>query len=129
MNPTDRYYSSEHEWALLNHDETVSIGITEYAKDELGDLVFLELPALGTSLQKMQKLGEVESVKSVSDLFSPISGEVVEINQNAIDNPEIIDEDPYGEGWLLILKPSNSKELEDLMPASEYESFLEHLEH
>jgi glycine cleavage system H protein len=129
MNPTDRYYSSEHEWALLNHDETVSIGITEYAKDELGDLVFLELPALGTSLQKMQKLGEVESVKSVSDLFSPISGEVVEINQNAIDNPEIINEDPYGEGWLLILKPSNSKELEDLMPASEYESFLEHLEH
>jgi len=129
MNPTDRYYSSEHEWALLNHDETVSFGITEYAKDELGDLVFLELPALGTSLQKMQKLGEVESVKSVSDLFSPISGEVVEINQNAIDNPEIINEDPYGEGWLLILKPSNSKELEDLMPASEYESFLEHLEH
>lgn len=129
MNPADRYYSTEHEWVLVNQDNMVSIGITEYAQDELGDLVFVELPATGTVVESMGKLGEVESVKSVSDIFCPISGEVVEINQEAVESPEIINEDPYGKGWLIRLKPSNPDELDQLMSASEYEIFLESLGH
>ena len=129
MNPADRYYSTEHEWVLVNQDNMVSIGITEYAQDELGDLVFVELPATGTVVESMGKLGEVESVKSVSDIFCPISGEVVEINQEAVESPEIINEDPYGKGWLIRLKPSNPDQLDQLMSASEYEIFLESLGH
>ena len=129
MNPADRYYSTEHEWVLVNQDNMVSIGITEYAQDELGDLVFVELPATGTIVENMGKLGEVESVKSVSDIFCPISGEVVEINQEAVENPEIINEDPYGKGWLIRLNPSNPDQLDQLMSASEYEIFLESLGH
>ena len=129
MNPTDRYYSTEHEWVLVNQDNMVSIGITEYAQDELGDLVFVELPATGTIVENMGKLGEVESVKSVSDIFCPISGEVVEINQEAVESPEIINEDPYGKGWLIRLDPSNPDQLDQLMSASEYEIFLESLGH
>ena len=107
----------------------VSIGITEYAQDELGELVFVELPATGTIVENMGKLGEVESVKSVSDIFCPISGEVVEINQEAVESPEIINEDPYGKGWLIRLDPSNPDQLDQLMSASEYEIFLESLGH
>ena len=118
MNPADRYYSTEHEWVLVNQDNMVSIGITEYAQDELGDLVFVELPATGTIVENMGKLGEVESVKSVSDIFCPISGEVVEINQEAVESPEIINEDPYGKGWLIRLDPSNPDQLDQLMSAS-----------
>tara|TARA_B100001750_G_scaffold166366_1_gene134943 strand:+ start:68 stop:457 length:390 start_codon:yes stop_codon:yes gene_type:complete len=129
MNPADRYYSTEHEWVLVNQDNMVSIGITEYAQDELGDLVFVELPATGTIVENMGKLGEVESVKSVSDIFCPISGEVVEINQEAVESPEIINEDPYGKGWLIRLDPSNPDQLDQLMSASEYEIFLESLGH
>ena len=129
MNPADRYYSTEHEWVLVNQDNMVSIGITEYAQDELGDLVFVELPATGTIVENMGKLGEVESVKSVSDIFCPISGEVVEINQEAVESPEIINEDPYGKGWLIRLNPSNPNQLDQLMSASEYEIFLESLGH
>ena len=129
MNPADRYYSTEHEWVLVNQDKMVSIGITEYAQDELGDLVFVELPATGTVVESMGKLGEVESVKSVSDIFCPISGEVVEINQEAVESPEIINEDPYGKGWLIRLDPSNPDQLDQLMSASEYEIFLESLGH
>ncbi len=129
MNPADRYYSTEHEWVLVNQDNMVSIGITEYAQDELGDLVFVELPAAGTVVESMGKLGEVESVKSVSDIFCPISGEVVKINQEAVENPEIINEDPYGKGWLIRLNPSNPDQLDQLMSASEYEIFLESLGH
>ena len=129
MNPADRYYSTEHEWVLVNQDNMVSIGITEYAQDELGDLVFVELPATGTVVESMGKLGEVESVKSVSDIFCPISGEVVEINQEAVESPEIINEDPYGKGWLIRLDPSNPDQLDQLMSASEYEIFLESLGH
>tara|TARA_B100000029_G_scaffold489416_2_gene547160 strand:+ start:449 stop:838 length:390 start_codon:yes stop_codon:yes gene_type:complete len=129
MNPADRYYSNEHEWVFLDSDNMVSIGITEYAQDELGDLVFVELPAIGTIVESMGKLGEVESVKSVSDIFCPISGEVVHINQEAIDSPEIINEDPYGRGWLIKLNPSNLQEIDQLMSASEYEIFLGSLGH
>ena len=129
MNPEDRYYSTEHEWVLANEDKTLYIGITEYAQEELGDLVFVEMPSVGTVIETMGKLGEVESVKSVSDIYCPISGKVIEINQEAVQSPEIINEDPYGKGWLVRLDPSNPEDLNQLMSASEYETFLESLGH
>ena len=128
MYPTDRKYSREHEWAKSEADGNTLVGITFYAQERLGDIVFLELPQVGTVLSQMQKLGEVESVKSVSDLFSPISGEVVEVNQEAQDSPEVVNEDPYEKGWLLRVSPARPAEMDDLMSASEYESFLESLE-
>ena len=129
MNPEDRYYSTEHEWVLANEDKTLYIGITEYAQEELGDLVFIEMPSVGTVVETMGKLGEVVSVKSVSDIYCPISGKVIEINQEAVQSPEIINEDPYGKGWLVRLDPSNPEDLNQLMSASEYETFLESLGH
>ena len=129
MHPEDRYYSTEHEWVLANEDKTLYIGITEYAQEELGDLVFVEMPSVGTVVETMGKLGEVESVKSVSDIYCPISGKVIEINQEAVQSPEIINEDPYGKGWLVRLDPSNPEDLNQLMSASEYETFLESLGH
>ena len=129
MNPEDRYYSTEHEWVLANEDKTLYIGITEYAQEELGDLVFVEMPSVGTVVETMGKLGEVESVKSVSDIYCPISGKVIEINQEAVQSPEIINEDPYDKGWLVRLDTSNHEDLNQLMSASEYETFLESLGH
>ena len=129
MNPEDRYYSTEHEWVLANEDKTLYIGITEYAQEELGHLLLVEMPSVGTVVETMGKLGEVESVKSVSDIYCPISGKVIEINQEAVQSPEIINEDPYGKGWLVRLDPSNHEDLNQLMSASEYETFLESLGH
>lgn len=128
MYPIDRKYSREHEWAKSEADGSVLLGITFYAQDHLGDIVFFDLPQVGTVISQMQKLGEVESVKSVSDIFSPISGEVVEVNQEALDSPEVVNEDPYEKGWLLRVSPARPAEMDDLMSASEYESFLESLE-
>ncbi len=128
MYPTDRKYSRDHEWAKAEDDGNVLLGITYYAQEHLGDIVFFELPQVGTVLSQMQKLGEVESVKSVSDIFSPISGEVVEVNQEAMDSPEVVNEDPYEKGWLVRVNPARPAELDDLMSASDYESFLESLE-
>lgn len=128
MYPTDRKYSREHEWAKSEADGSVLLGITFYAQDHLGDIVFFDLPQVGTVISQMQKLGEVESVKSVSDIFSPISGEVVAVNQEALDSPEVVNEDPYERGWLLRVSPARPAEMDDLMSASEYESFLESLE-
>ena len=128
MNPTDRKYSRDHEWAKDDDDGTILVGITDYAQENLGDIVFLELPRVGTSLAQTQKLGEVESVKSVSDLFSPISGEIVAINQVVVDSPEIVNEDPYDNGWLIRVKPSQPAEMDGLLTVADYESFLETLD-
>mgnify|MGYP001220981874 CR=1 FL=1 len=128
MYPDDRKYSKEHEWAKGDDDGTVLLGITHYAQDHLGDIVFLELPQVGTVLSQGQKLGEVESVKSVSDLFSPISGEVLTVNQAVIDSPELVNEDPYEKGWLVRVKPAQPAEIDGLMTAADYESFLESLD-
>ena len=128
MDPTDRRYSRDHEWAKNEDDGTVLVGITSYAQEHLGDIVFLDLPKVGATLSQTQKLGEVESVKSVSDIISPVSGEVVAINQAAIDNPELVNEDPYGEGWLVRVKPSQPADMDALMAAADYESFLETLD-
>ncbi|MDA0988709.1 MAG: glycine cleavage system protein GcvH [Chloroflexi bacterium] len=128
MNPTDRKYSRDHEWAKDEDDDTILVGITDYAQEHLGDIVFLELPRVGATLNQTEKLGEVESVKSVSDLFSPVSGEIVAVNQVVVDSPEMVNEDPYEQGWLIRVKPSQPAEMDGLMTAADYESFLESLD-
>ena len=128
MNPEDRKYSQDHEWTKDEGDGTVLVGITDYAQEHLGDIVFLDLPKVGSSLTQTQKLGEIESVKSVSDIFSPISGEVVDVNQVAVDSPELVNEDPYENGWLVRVKPSQPTEIDGLMTASDYETFLSSLD-
>ena len=128
MYPNDRKYSKEHEWAKVEADGTVSVGITDYAQEHLGDIVFLDLPETGTSVKQSEKLGEVESVKSVSDIYSPLSGQIVETNQAAIDSPELVNQFPHDDGWLVRIEPSDKEELESLMSDSDYQSFLEGLD-
>ena len=103
-------------------------GITDYAQDQLGDIVYLDLPEAGTALKQHKKLGEIESVKAVSDLFSPVSGEVIEINQEAVDSPELVNEDPHGRGWLLRVGLSDEGEVDALLSAQEYDDLLTALE-
>ena len=125
MSPSDRKYSREHEWAKVEAEGQITVGITQFAQDQLGDIVYLDLPPPETKLGQFRKLGEVESVKAVSDLYSPISGEVVEVNQEAIDHPEVVNEDPYEKGWLLRLSPDDpSSEMDNLLTMEEYEAFL-----
>ena len=129
MNPADRKYSSEHEWIKLEDGSRGLMGITHYAQDQLGDVVYLDLPAVGTRLAQLAKLGEVESVKAVSDIFSPVSGEVVEINQELADHPELVNEDPYDRGWILGIQIEDASELDNLLTADEYEAYLEETAH
>ena len=128
MYPTDRKYSQGHEWVKNEDDGTVLVGITHYAQEHLGDIVFLDLPKIGATLTQSQKLGEVESVKSVSDIFSPISGEVVDVNLVAVDSPELVNEDPYEHGWLVRVKPFVLADIDALMTAADYGFFLESLD-
>lgn len=124
MYPTDRQYSKEHEWVRLDIDGKAVVGVTEYAQEQLGDVVFVDLPEIGSTVIQFAKFGEVESVKAVSDVYSPIGGEVLEVNAAVIDHPELINEDPYGKGWLIRLGSVNPIELEKLMSSGEYEKFL-----
>lgn len=127
MYPDDRRYSREHEWVLIESDGRALVGITEYAQEQLGDVVFVELPEAGTQLDQSQKMGEVESVKAVSDLFTPLTGEVAEVNQALADHPELINDDPHNEGWMVRLASVDAAQLNGLLSASEYESFLAEL--
>ena len=124
MYPVDRKYSNEHEWAKQEPDGVVTVGITEYAQEHLGDIVFVAMSQVGSTVNQMDKLGEVESVKSVSDVFSPVSGDILEINQLVIDSPETVNEDPHETGWLAKLRPKDLAELDQLMDADGYQSFL-----
>ncbi len=117
--PDDLRYSKEHEWVRAEGTRA-TIGITSFAADELGDIVFVELPDGGTSLQQFQTFGVVESVKAVSDLFSPVSGEVVEVNEALRDAPELLNADPFGEGWILKVELADAAELDVLMDAAAY---------
>ena len=128
MYPTDRRYSKEHEWVVLEADGRALVGITSFAQDELGDIVFMDLPEPGTRLTQFQKLGEVESVKAVSDIYSPVGGEVVEVNRELRDHPELINEDPLTKGWMVRLDSVDPSELEKLLSAEAYEQFLAELE-
>ena len=122
--PSDLRYTAEHEWVRAEINGTVTIGITFFAQDQLGDVVYLVLPDVGTSIEKGNKMGEVESVKSISDLFVPISGEVLEINKDAIDHPERINDDPHGAGWMVKIKLSNDVELEQLLSSDDYDKTI-----
>jgi len=122
--PTDRRYSTEHEWALLEEDGTVRIGISAFAQDQLGDVVYVDLPAVGSKLSQSKQMGEVESVKAVSDLYSPVSGEVVDVNPSVVDTPELLNQDPYEKGWLVRVRPADIAELKNLLDAAQYDSLL-----
>lgn len=121
--PRDLRYSKEHEWVRLE-GETATVGITDFAQDQLGDIVYLDLPAAGTRLEQFAKLGEIESVKSVSELFTPVGGEVTEMNQAAVDQPEIVNQEPYGGGWLIRLRVADAAQLNNLLSADEYDAHV-----
>ena len=120
--PEDRRYSKEHEWALLGDDGTVLVGISEFAQHELGDVVYVELPKAGDRVTQFENMGEIESVKAVSDLVSPVSGEVVEVNDGVKETPELVNESPYDKGWLLRIEPDDQAELDNLLDAAAYEA-------
>ena len=116
-------FADNHEYAALD-GEFVRIGISAFAVDQLGDIVFVDLPDVGTSLVRGESFGSVESVKAVEDMYSPINGKVVQINQSVLDSPEELQNDPHGEGWLLLIRPSDPSELNDLMDSVSYSSKL-----
>ncbi len=122
--PEDLKYTREHEWARKKGGNVV-IGITEFAQDQLGDVVFVELPAVGDPVKKGESFGVVESTKAVSELFAPISGKVVEVNDPLSDAPETINEDPYEEGWMITVQPADPAEVDQLMDAKAYKAFVE----
>ncbi len=124
VSPPELKYTKEHEWVRVEGD-TGTIGITDYAQDQLGDIVFVELPAVGAEISAAQKLGEIESVKAVSELFAPVSGEVTEANDGLADGPEAVNDDPYGDGWMVKMRLTDSAELDGLLSADEYEAFIE----
>ena len=126
--PADLRYTKEHEWAKLEGDKA-RIGITAYAQEQLGDEVFVELPKVGAKVTAMKTFGVVESVKAVSDLFAPLSGEVVEINAELPKKPEIVNADPYGTGWMIVVKLANPKEWDGLLSAGDYETLIASAEH
>jgi len=125
--PEDLRYTREHEWARKKGSNLV-IGITDFAQDQLGDVVFVELPAVGDVVKKGESFGVVESTKAVSELFAPLSGKVVEVNDPLTDAPETINEDPYEEGWMIVVEPSEPSELDALMDAKAYRTFVEEQE-
>ena len=125
MTPEDLKYSEEHEWVRMESDISAVVGITDFAAESLGDVVFVELPEVGTELVQFEKMGEIESVKAVSDLYSPVSGTITERNDAVIDSPELVNDSPYDSGWMLRVELSDSSELDKLMAHTEYEAMLE----
>ena len=122
--PEGLKFSKEHEWVLVE-DQVAIIGITEYAEQELGDVVYVELPEVGEKIVKDDPFGAVESVKAVSDIYAPVSGTVVEVNDTLPDSPETINDDPYGDGWLIKVEMTDKDDLKDLMSAEEYAEYVE----
>ena len=128
MNPQDLKYTKEHEWGRLEGDTAV-VGITAYAQEQLGDVVYVDLPAKGSTLKQMETFGAVDSVKTASDLYSPLSGEVLEVNEALKASPELVNAEPYGAGWMLKVRPSDTNELDSLLDAAGYEQYLSTLDH
>src|SRR5213078_726168 len=124
MTPEDSRYAKSHEYVHVEGD-TGTVGITDYAQKELGDVVFVELPSVGTQLDAGDELGSIESVKAVSELFAPVSGEVTEVNERLRDKPELVNTDPYGDGWMIKVRLSDASELDELMTAEEYDEYCE----
>ena len=125
--PKELRYSSEHEWVAVE-DDVATVGITDYAQEQLGDVVYVELPAVGDGVTKDEAFGVVESVKAVSDIYAPVSGKVTEVNTDLPESPEIINEDPYGDGWMIKVKMSDLTELDDLMTAEQYKEYVKEKE-
>ena len=121
--PADLKYTREHEWAKVEGDRA-RIGITAFAQEQLGDVVFVELPKVGSRVSAMKGFGVVESVKAVSDLFAPVTGEVVEVNSELTKKPETVNTDPYGQGWMIVIKLADAKELETLLSPADYQSLI-----
>ncbi len=121
--PEDLKYSKEHEWVKVSGN-VATIGSTDYAQEQLGEIVFVELPDEGEALEKNDAFGVVESVKSVSDVFTPLAGLIAEVNEPLLDSPETVNEEPYGEGWLVKLEISNPKDVEELMTAEQYQAYI-----
>ena len=128
MYPQDFKFTKDHEWVKMD-GEFALVGISDYAQQHLGDVVYVDLPACGTKLAVHQTIGSIESVKAVSEVFSPVSGEVVETNAALIDAPELLNQDPHGKGWILKLKVANKADFDALMAAPDYEKYLAGLEH
>ncbi len=122
--PEDLKYTKDHEWAKVDSD-VVTVGITDYAQGELGDVVFVELPEVGSSVTQDEAFGTIEAVKAVADLYSPVSGEVVEVNEKLVDAPETVNQDPYGEGWMIKIKLNDPSELDKLMDARAYQKLIQ----
>lgn len=118
--PSELKYASSHEWARLEEDGTVTLGITDHAQEALGDVVFVELPEVGTTLAAAEEAGVVESVKAASDIYAPIGGEVIAINERLEDEPETVNADPYNDGWFYKLQPSDTRELDAMLSAEDY---------
>ena len=125
MNPDGLRYSKEHEWARADGGGAATVGVTHFAQDSLGDVVFVELPAAGDKVVQFEKMGEIESVKAVSDLYSPLSGTVIERNDALADSPELVNDSPYEGGWMLRVQMSDSAEMDALMSAAEYSALVE----
>ena len=122
--PDDLFYSDDHEWVKLNDDGTIYVGITDYAQDQLGDIVFVELPEVGKKLDKGDELCSVESVKAVSEIYTPISGEIISINDDLEEKPELVNKSPYEKGWFALMKIDNKSELSNLLKKKEYLDIL-----
>jgi glycine cleavage system H protein len=122
--PEDLRYSSDHEWVRVE-DGKVRIGITDYAQDALGDVVYVEVPEVGTTVDANGKVSEVESTKSVSDIYAPVAGTVVEVNNDLVDAPERLNDDPYGEGWICVIDPSEPSQVDALLAPSAYRELVE----
>jgi glycine cleavage system H protein len=121
--PPGLKYSKEHEW-VSSEEEVATIGITDHAQEQLGEIVFIELPAVGDKISKDDPFGVIESVKAVSDIYAPVSGTVVAINEDLPESPETVNEDPYGDGWLIKIKINDEAEFDDLMDSAEYEEMI-----
>lgn len=121
--PTNVKYTSEHEWIRLENDEAI-IGITDYAQDQLGDIVFVDVTAESETLEQGEVFGTIEVVKTVSDLFLPIGGEIVEVNPELEEHPELVNKDPYGEGWIIRIKPTDASQMDELLDAEAYKKII-----
>lgn len=124
MNPEDCRYTREHEWVRIEGDVAV-IGITDFAQQQLGDVVYVDLPPVGSVIEQNQTFGSIDSVKTASDLFSPLSGEVLEVNEAAGNDPALVNTDPYGDGWMLRIRPADLSQLDSLLTAEEYSRYTE----
>jgi len=122
--PDDLRYSSDHEW-IRAEDGTIRVGITDYAQDALGDVVYVEVPEVGTKVEANAKVSEVESTKSVSDIFAPVAGTVVEVNADLADAPERLNDDPYGEGWICVIRPDDPTQVDALLDAQAYSALID----